>query len=1612
MNHQQLYLMKSIRLITSLLCLLVTGLQASAQKVDFTADYFAGCPGLLVNFTNLSDRGEESYNWSFSLGADVNNVWSPSKTFNNPARYTITLTVKYPGKAPVAVSKEVNVYNNPVVKFNVSPLSACAGTPVQFTDQSNPGDGTISSIAWNFNDGSSGTGTSVTHTFTTAKRYNITSIVTNSHGCKSGGGPVTVNIEEAPVTSFTTDKTSSCDAPLTVRFFNTTPATSPLTYRWDFGDGTTDTRENPDHTYTREGSYTVTLVATTAAGCSTPLTKTALINIGKGKADFTTTGPVCSNRQVTLQNLSQPTPDLVTWTFPDGSSTNMVNARYTFPGPGTYPVTMTAEKNGCLSTVTKNIIVHPLPLLNPVAAPVAGCNVPFTTQFSAQSQHATQWRWDFGDGTTDTRQNPSHTYTRTGNFDVRLTATTAEGCTDEVSRFRYINIERPQVTIFTDSLQGCIPFVAKLWAALNTGDQITTWRWDFGDGTTSSAATPTHTYTNEGIYTISLDIITASGCTARSSITISTGRIPVVDFEATPLVACEVTPVQFTNKSVPRGNQWQWLFPQDNGSSSVENPRYKFNTIGLHDVTLIVSNNGCTNFLTKPQYIKILPPIARFDVPVDCNKPYEKQFTDRSDFGPDITTPRSWKWEFGDGQTSTEQHPLHTYAQTGTYEVKLTVSNGACESVARRTIRIIDEKPVIHADVTSICLGKDVSFTADALDNRYISEYEWDFGNNRIVLIPGNLFDPSQPMVIRYNTPGVYTATLKITDLNGCVRISAPITITVNGPVPDFSFSGKMCKLETIQFTDRSTVNTGNSIRSRAWDFGDGATDTRENPTHTYTNAKDYTVTLTVTDAFGCSDEIKKTVSMEIVKAAFEMPTNIACLKEPFLFIDRSTGTGLSYEWRFSDGTTLTGPAPQKIFTGIGSFDVELKVTSAGGCADSTKQTKAIRVPNPHAVFTVPANLDLCPPVDVQFDNKSTDFERVLWDFGDGSTATDIKPKHQYVGPGEFDVKLTVYSEGGCADDTTIHITIKGPKGTLTVTPTQGCSPLQVQISAQAQQTAVYLWDFDDGNVETTTTPVSPHHVYTQPGIYYPRVRLEDDRGCRMPATGTDRVIVDQAKAEYTTDAALACGGGLVTFTNKSSSFTQTALGLPFTSEWTFPDNSTSNSQNAQYNYTVPGTHAVLLRVTSAFGCPDDTIVTIQVPTKPEAEILPVAPICQGSSLQLVGRDNRNLPNTLWLWKMADGTEYPQQQPPLLTFEKATSEPVALTVRNADGTCPSTATANIVVHPKPALAPAPAQATLCQGSSLPLQANADAGAVLSWTNYNISDPASHTPVVTPLMDTSYTVVATNHHGCTNTARVQVKVSRPFRVSTAGADICDGEETRLIASGAVRYRWTPSTGLDRDDVAEPVAKPTVTTTYKVTGYGTDNCFTDEATAVVTVHPAPTVNAGPDITVATGSVFPLPTVGSSDIAKISWLPIDGLSCTDCLNPTATPRKDIKYHVRVENRYGCIAEDEIAIKLVCTGGSVFIPNSFSPNGDGQNDIFYIRGRGISTVKVFRIFNRWGQLLFERAGFTPDDPSMGWDGRFKGIPVNPDVFIYYAEMVCDTGESMLLKGNITLIK
>jgi gliding motility-associated-like protein len=309
------------------------------------------------------------------------------------------------------------------------------------------------------------------------------------------------------------------------------------------------------------------------------------------------------------------------------------------------------------------------------------------------------------------------------------------------------------------------------------------------------------------------------------------------------------------------------------------------------------------------------------------------------------------------------------------------------------------------------------------------------------------------------------------------------------------------------------------------------------------------------------------------------------------------------------------------------------------------------------------------------------------------------------------------------------------------------------------------------------------------------------------------------------------------------------------------------------------------------------------------------------------------------------------------------------------------------------------------------------GFTYAWSPANfLSDSLVAQPVGTPPQPATYVLTVTSTESeCIDKDTMNITVFQPIAITVSpDQTICEGQTVNLQAAGdAVQYHWSPGQGLSRSNVANPVASPKITTNYQVVGFDAHQCFTDTGFIKVIVNPKPGVDVGADVVQATGTTYTFaPKTQNGPIVSWQWTPASDLSCTTCSTPVASIKKSMTYYAAVTNEYGCVGTDSMNIKTFCLNTQVFIPNAFTPDGDGLNDVLMVRGKGIAQVRSFRIFTRWGELVFEKTNFQPNDPAFGWDGRIRGVTGPAEVYVYMADVVCENDLINTYKGNVTLLK
>ncbi|AFD00439.1 PKD repeat-containing protein [Methanocella conradii HZ254] len=724
----------------------------------------------------------------------------------------------------------------------------------------------------------------------------------------------------------------------------------------------------------------------------------------------------------------------------------------------------TGEYSGQFYKIALAVLtVQPMPPSADFTANVTSGTAPLTVQFTDLSRNATSWSWDFNDDnvTDSTEQNPNFTYALPGNYTVKLTVAGPGGTDDEVKgNYIRVAVPPPPVASFTANVSsGYVPLTVQF---TDTSTNATAWAWDFDDDgiADSNARNPCHTYNSPGNYTVRLEASNAGGNdTATMYIMAELPPPPIANFTLSPTTGTIPLTVQFTDMSIG-ATSWLWSFG-DGNTSTEQNPAHTYYVAGNYTVSLTVANAGGNNTTIRDNAIFAKPPapVAKFS----SNKtigivPLTVQFTDMS------IGATSWLWSFGDGNTSTEQNPAHTYYVAGNYTVSLTVANaGGADTVTKSDFINATDRPVFYIYHASLAGAVDdkpsFEIVAEALP-RGLRSYqlnlsiETDIASIEEVTYPtwatvnntssdGSVFTLKATGVVGVGATNVILATVKVRcERPGEALLSLSdarmtdedyrenVPILVDGRLAVYvplnaSFTASPVQGEvplTVNFTDASTGTPGPS--AWRWDFGDGNASTQRNSTHTYFTPGNYTVCLTISNEY-CNDNASLTINVTSPRPIANFTFNVSSGPAPLTvqFTDLSIGA-TSWLWSFGDGNTSTDQNPVHTYytpNGVSPpYTVRLTVSNAVG--NDTKEMKeliSVAYPLPVADFVASPTSGVLP-LTVRFTDRSVHATSRLWDFGDDNTSTDENPSHTYYVAGNYTVKLTVTGPGGTANKTMI----------------------------------------------------------------------------------------------------------------------------------------------------------------------------------------------------------------------------------------------------------------------------------------------------------------------------------------------------------------------------------------------------------------------------------------------------------------------------------------------------------------------------------------------------------------------------------------------------------------
>ena len=754
------------------------------------------------------------------------------------------------------------------------------------------------------------------------------------------------------------------------------------------------------------------------------------------------------------------------------------------------------------------------------------------------------------------------------------------------------------------------------------------------------------------------------------------------------------------------------------------------------------------------------------------------------------------------------------------------------------------------ASFTSSCSGLTCHFTDTSIDpDGSVAAWSWSLGD-------GTTSTDQSPGHV-YAAGGTYTVSLTVTDNKGTTNSkSQSVTVTPPNTPPTAAFT-QTCTGLACSFTSTSTDPDG-SVVGWSWSFGDAATATVANPSHTYAAGGTYTVNLTATDNSGATGSTSQSITVTPPNtpptAAFTQTcTGLACS-----FTSTSTdadGTVVGWSWSFGDGATATVANPSHTYAAGGTFTVGLTVTDNSGGTGSSSQSITVTPANtaPTAAFT-----QSCTGLACSFTSTSTDPDGTVvgwsWSFGDGATATVANPAHTYATGGTYTVNLTATDNSGGTGSTSQSVTVTAPNTPPTAAFTSSCTGLACSFTSTSTDpdgsVVGWSWSFGDG---ATATVANPSHTYAAGGTYTVNLTATDNSG----GTGSTSQSITVAAANTSPTAAFtqSCTGLACSFTSTSTDPDGTVVAW----SWSFGDGATATVANPSHTYAAGGTFTVSLTVTDNSGGTGSTSqnITVTPPNTPPTAAFTRS--CTGLACSFTSTSTDPDGSVVaWSWSFGDGVTATVANPSH-TYAAGGTYTVSLTVTDNSG-APGSTSQSITVTP-PNQPPTAAFTRSCTGLACSFTSTSTDpdGSVVAWS-WSFGDGATATvanPSHTYAGGGTYTVslTVTDNSNATGSTSQSVTVTAPNLPPTAsftkacGDLSCNFASTSTDPDGVVvAWSWNFGDGATATG-ANPSHNYAVGGTYTVSLTVTDNAGATNTTSQAVTVTAP---VGAQVLVGAGDI----------------------------------------------------------------------------------------------------------------------------------------------------------------
>ena len=1414
---------------------------------------------------------------------------------------------------------------------------------------------------------------------------------------------------------------------------NTAPAAGggAVTYSWIAPSGTLNNNATlaiASSTISDAGAYTV---RATQNGCVTAAASvTVTVNQTPSTPVISSNSPVCNGN--TLQMTGSSSTGTYSWTGPGFSSPNTTQSpaitNASLSDGGSYSLIIT--NTGCSSTpANTNVIVNTTPNISTISSNSAICsgstlNFSSTTDFTGSKSFA----WSGPNNFTSILQNPSiinAPAAASGNYILTIKSTIGNCFSAATSTTAIIN-PTPLISSAIGTAQtDC--FSANGFISLSGFTANTIYQIQYIKNA-NPVTIINLTSSSEGVIIIpNLSAATFSNISATLGSCISNTIAQVilaVPVPATP-IASSNAPIcdkvnnlnLFASTTTAGVFNYSWTGP-GLYTSSQQNPviaNASQAAAGTYNV--IVSYNNCVSASASTNVIIHSTPDAPI---ISSNSPICNTTTLNLKFSTSFVGKLNYSWQGPNSFTSTTASPIinnTSISAAGYYKLRITSVTGNCSSTMSQTMVVINPTPIISSIgiINPInCKSSTGSIQLKGLIAGTVYQTSYNTSSGVFITAPITA-DVAGTVVITNLTAQTYTM-VQVT-LAGCSTPGLPITLTDPSipAAPSPSIGGTSCIGGNLQLL--ATTSTG--ISTYKWSFPNGEVNTNQNPliiNANATNNGNYLVTVTQNNCESATGTLQ--VTMHQPPTVPGVSDVVLCINSSAKLLTAISGAGNTLNWynNASGGIgSLTSFIPSTLVAGDKNYYVSQMDNY--GCA-SNRSTLLVTI-NPDAIaeFNPPVlakcGIFIVGNSDIglkQYPNNNSEYKWNVNNLYIGSGT--IFPGYTIAENSNATIVLNAVSKFGCKDNNSTHtLSSISPTSSFTASSNQNCGSFSVQFTNTSITNAgfTYHWDFGNGKTFDGVAPGIINFLeapVSGTDINY-KVVLTVNSICGSISSTQYVLVKSVPKVKFSISNIISCTNQKVIFINESSGATSY--------NWVFGDGATRTiltTETVQYTYTgnTKATYITKLIATSANGCTGTTVGNINVYPTPVVAVVANTVNCINSLVNFSGSVQSTDPIKSSKWDISNGVSLPGTS--MSYIFKTPGNYVVKYIATTINGCADTVYHPIQIKPAPVMNGGP-DAVLCKGNSVVL--NATSNTLFEWTpSLGLSCTNCAAPIASPITTTTY-VLQGILNGCIATDTVIVTVAQPIKLLKSGGDtICIGQSVKFNITGAAKYKWTPVTGLSNAAIASPVANPIANTAYTVVGYDAYNCFTDTAFRKVTVGLLPIIGLGPDKVLATGTKYQLlsSVIINDPIISWQWTPAKYLDCATCHIAVASIKENISYILKATTNYGCIGADTINIKAFCENTQVFIPNAFTPDGDGVNDVLMIRATGIGIVKHFRIYNKWGKVVFEKNNFSPNDPKIGWDGRINGEMGFAEVYVYTAEVMCENGVSFIYKGNTTLIK